>query len=247
MRAAAAGVTPRHEDDGQQWDREAALDAALVGARPDDARTASSLLLLALDAREGPARRRAGRRARRAASQTQGRPRVVAVRPRPAARRLRRHERRGDGASPCKALAARDPRHPLLEPAVRWLLLNRTFGAYWASTKQTAMVLYWACSTSCRRARNRRPELGGRGVRQRRARRDARFTAASMTSPDPVEFTAPARAGTNTIRLVATRRRAGLLVGARRRTYDTRGRTGADRFAHARARSGSTSRSRRSR
>ena len=46
-----------------------------------------------------------------------------------------------------QALAARDPRHPLLEPAVRWLLLNRTFGVYWASTKQTAMVLM-GCSTS---------------------------------------------------------------------------------------------------
>ena len=41
-----------------------------------------------------------------------------------------------------KALSARDPKNALLEPAVRWLLLNRNFGTYWASTKQTAMVLY---------------------------------------------------------------------------------------------------------
>ncbi len=41
-----------------------------------------------------------------------------------------------------KALAARDPKSPLLEPAVRWLLLNRNYGGWWSSTKQTAMALY---------------------------------------------------------------------------------------------------------
>ncbi|MBP1633558.1 MAG: hypothetical protein H6Q10_132, partial [Acidobacteria bacterium] len=41
-----------------------------------------------------------------------------------------------------RALAARNPRHPLLEPAVRWLVLNRAHGTWWSSTKQTAMVLY---------------------------------------------------------------------------------------------------------
>ena len=32
-------------------------------------------------------------------------------------------------------------RNPLLERAVRWLMLNRT-GGYWSSTKQTAMAIY---------------------------------------------------------------------------------------------------------
>ena len=40
-----------------------------------------------------------------------------------------------------QALARRDPRNPLLERAVRWLMLNRS-GGYWITTKQTAMALY---------------------------------------------------------------------------------------------------------
>ena len=63
-----------------------------------------------------------------------------------------------------KALAARDPKNPLLEPAVRWLLLNRNYGGWWSSTKQTAMALYGLLDYM--RARNE----GGGGRRRRGAR-----------------------------------------------------------------------------
>jgi len=40
-----------------------------------------------------------------------------------------------------QALARRDPKNPLVERAVRWMMLNRTAG-YWSTTKQTSMAIY---------------------------------------------------------------------------------------------------------
>ncbi len=45
-------------------------------------------------------------------------------------------------AAVVQALSAVRPTDPLIDPAVRWLLANRQSGMTWASTKQTAMVLY---------------------------------------------------------------------------------------------------------
>ena len=45
-------------------------------------------------------------------------------------------------ATAVQALAARAAGTPVLEAAVRYLLANRQSGAYWVSTKQTAMALY---------------------------------------------------------------------------------------------------------
>ena len=41
-----------------------------------------------------------------------------------------------------QALVVHEPRSPVLEAAVRYVLANRQSGMYWFSTKQTAMVLY---------------------------------------------------------------------------------------------------------
>ncbi len=97
-----------------------------------------------------------------------------------------------------KALSARDPKSPLLEPAVRWLLLNRNYGTWWSSTKQTAMVLYGLLDYM--RARNEGGAdatievlVNGTPVATRT------FTPASLTAPDPVVVTAPAVAGKNTV------------------------------------------------
>ncbi|RPJ83041.1 MAG: alpha-2-macroglobulin, partial [Acidobacteria bacterium] len=100
-----------------------------------------------------------------------------------------------------KALAARDSKHPLLEPAARWLMLNRSYGRYWASTKQTAMALYGLLEYM--RAR-------GEGAAETtvdvfvngQAAGTRTFTAADLTAPDPVILTAPATQGTNAIRIV---------------------------------------------
>ncbi len=102
-----------------------------------------------------------------------------------------------------QALAVQDAKHALLEPALRWLVLNRNAGAYWSSTKQTAIVLYGLLEYL--RARNERPapvtvdvNVNGEPVGSHT------FSARDWTSPDPIVLRAPARAGTNNI-TVATR------------------------------------------
>jgi hypothetical protein len=131
-----------------------------------------------------------------------------------------------------KALSARDPKSPLLEPAVRWLLLNRNYGAWWSSTKQTAMVLYGLLDYM--RARNEGGAdtsievlVNGTPVATRT------FTPASLTAPDPVVVTAPAVAGKNTVVL---RKKGGgsLYWSAAADYYETTGvfeRTGSRKLA----------------
>jgi uncharacterized protein YfaS (alpha-2-macroglobulin family) len=131
-----------------------------------------------------------------------------------------------------RALARRDPKHPLIEPALRYLMMSRTFGVYWASTKQTAMVLYGLLDVM-----KARGETAGdcevevfingttAGVQK--------FTAASLTAPDPVEVGAPARPGANAVRIV--KRGAGAVYWAAQGVYyDTRAaeeRTGSHQLA----------------
>lgn len=217
LRAADAGVNAPDETGGPAWTRAAALDA-LWSARSGMTAYGSSLLLIALDLAKDP---RGGELARELEARAQ---------------------RKGDlawwttdrdpllfdyvdtsveaTAFAVKALAARDPRHPLIEPAVRWLLLNRTFGVYWASTKQTAMVLIGLLDLMKARhesAADSEVEVFVNGS----SAGAHRFTAAAMIAPDPIEFTAPAKAGANSIRLVA--RGGGAIYWAAQATYfDTR-------------------------
>jgi alpha-2-macroglobulin len=106
-----------------------------------------------------------------------------------------------------KALAARDPKHPLLEPAVRWLLLNRD-GNWWSSTKQTAMALYGLLDYMRARREGGADTtvdvlVNGTPVGTRT------FTAASLTTPDPVVVSAPAVAGRNQVQV---RKRGGGVI-----------------------------------
>jgi uncharacterized protein YfaS (alpha-2-macroglobulin family) len=131
-----------------------------------------------------------------------------------------------------KALSARDPKSPLLEPAVRWLLLNRNYGTWWSSTKQTAMVLYGLLDYM--RSRNEggadatvEVVVNGTPVAMRA------FTPASLTAPDPVVVEAPAIAGKNTVVL---RKKGGgsLYWSASADYYETAGvseRTGSRKLA----------------
>jgi uncharacterized protein YfaS (alpha-2-macroglobulin family) len=131
-----------------------------------------------------------------------------------------------------KALSARDPKSPLLEPAVRWLLLNRNYGTWWSSTKQTAMVLYGLLDYM--RSRNEEGAdatvevvVNGTPVAMRA------FTPASLTAPDPVVVEAPAIAGKNTVVL---RKKGGgsLYWSASADYYETAGvseRTGSRKLA----------------
>ncbi|HEY3380903.1 MAG TPA: MG2 domain-containing protein [Vicinamibacterales bacterium] len=131
-----------------------------------------------------------------------------------------------------KALVARDARSPLLEPAVRWLLLNRNYGAWWSSTKQTAMVLYGLLDFMKARsegAANTTVEVVVNGT----SLGSRTFTAASLTAPDPVVLTGPANAGTNTVVL---RKKGGGTIywSASAEYFDTAGpfeRTGSRKLA----------------
>lgn len=132
-----------------------------------------------------------------------------------------------------QALAARDPGDAQLEDAVRWLLLSRR-GAGWGSTKQTAMALYGLLEYM--RARGEYPapftvdvHVNGALVRVHS------FTAAALTTADPVVIDAPARRGVNEVRLV--KRGGGTLYwSAAVEYYDTAAaaRTGTRELAIAR-------------
>ena len=99
-----------------------------------------------------------------------------------------------------QALSKRDPKNPLIERAVRWMMLNRTAG-YWSSTKQTAMAIYGLLSFMQARGEVAQPFsvdvfVNGANVGRRT------FSAAAMTAPDPQIVSVPANAGANQVRLV---------------------------------------------
>lgn len=119
-----------------------------------------------------------------------------------------------------QALVKRDPRSPLAEKAVRWLILNRTAG-YWSSTKQTAMALYGLLEYLKARDERPRPVTVEVYVNGALAGTQA-FSPASVTAPDPVAITAPAREGANDVRVV-TRGAGTVYWAAAARYYDTAG------------------------
>ena len=99
-----------------------------------------------------------------------------------------------------QALTKRDPKSPLVERAVRWMMLNRTAG-YWSTTKQTATAIYGLLTFMQARGETAQPYSVEVFVNGTSAGRRS-FSAAAMTAPDPVTITVPANAGANQIRLV---------------------------------------------
>lgn len=99
-----------------------------------------------------------------------------------------------------QALVKRDPKNPVIERAVRWMMLNRTSG-YWSSTKQTAMAIYGLLGYMQARGETAQPFTVDVFVNGQAAGKHA-FTAASMTASDPIVISAPANAGANQVRLV---------------------------------------------
>ncbi|HQZ39942.1 MAG TPA: MG2 domain-containing protein [Vicinamibacterales bacterium] len=99
-----------------------------------------------------------------------------------------------------QALARRNPGSPVVERAVRWLLLNRA-GGYWGSTKRTAMAIYGLLAFMQARGESAQPFSVDVFVNGEPAGRQS-FDAARMTAPDPLVVTVPAREGANQIRLV---------------------------------------------
>jgi uncharacterized protein YfaS (alpha-2-macroglobulin family) len=114
-----------------------------------------------------------------------------------------------------QALVRREPTNPLLERAVRWLLLNRS-GGYWGSTKRTAMALYGLLGFMQARKESAQPFGVDVFVNGQRAGQHT-FTAADLTAADPVAISVPAPAGASQIRLV--KRDGGTLYWSATATY----------------------------
>ena len=101
-----------------------------------------------------------------------------------------------------QALAGRETAAPLLARAARWLLLNRSGGA-WGSTKRTAMAVYGLLGYM--QARGEAASAFGIEVRVNGEPAGRhRFSAADLTAPDPVVFEVPAREGLNRIEVRKT-------------------------------------------
>lgn len=99
-----------------------------------------------------------------------------------------------------QALVKRDPKSPLVERAVRWLMLNRA-GGYWFTTKQTAMAIYGLLAFMQARGETAQPFSVDVFVNGAPAGRHS-FTAAALIAPDPVIVSAPANTGANQVRIV---------------------------------------------
>ena len=118
-----------------------------------------------------------------------------------------------------RALAGREAKNPVLEQAVRWMLLNRTFGWYWGSTKQTAMALYGLLDYMKARGETAADSevtvfVNGASVGT------TKLTGAALTAPDPIEFTVAARDGQNAVKVV-TRGAGAVYWAAQAVYYDT--------------------------
>lgn len=99
-----------------------------------------------------------------------------------------------------QALVKRDPKNPLIERAVRWMMVNRTSG-YWYSTKQTAMAIYGLLGFMQARGEASQPFTVDVYVNGEQAGQHS-FTAAEMTASDPIIISAGANTGENQVRVV---------------------------------------------
>lgn len=96
-------------------------------------------------------------------------------------------------AAVVQALAAVKPDEPLIDPAVRWLLANRQSGMSWASTKQTAMVLYGLLGVM--KGRQEQPAAVTVTVSSGGQTQTVSFKPEDWTRPFPAVVTLPAGAG----------------------------------------------------
>lgn len=99
-----------------------------------------------------------------------------------------------------QALSKRDPKNPVIERAVRWMMLNRSSG-YWYTTKQTAMAIYGLLGFMQARGETAQPFSVDIFVNGKPAGQHS-FTAAEMTASDPIVISAAATTGDNQVRIV---------------------------------------------
>ena len=131
-----------------------------------------------------------------------------------------------------QALVAKDPDNPLLERVSRWLVANRTAGAYWVNTKQTALTLHGLLAYMKARGERAAPVSAEVFVNQSRVA-TASFDDRALTSPNPVWIEAPAVEGPNNVTIV-TKGEGSVYFDASVRYYDkpaAEERTGSRRLA----------------
>lgn len=104
-------------------------------------------------------------------------------------------------AAVVQALSAVRPGDPLIEPAVRWLLANRQSGMTWASTKQTAMVLYGLLEAM--KGRQERPAPVSVTVSSGGHSQSVTFAPEDWTRPFPAVVTLPAGPGKTPVTIAA--------------------------------------------
>jgi len=104
-------------------------------------------------------------------------------------------------AAAVQAIAAVRPGDPLLDRAMRWLLVNRQRGAAWRSTKQTAMALYGLLAVLGER--QQAPATVTVVVEANGASQTVTLTPADWTRPAPLVVTLPAQVGANDVRVRA--------------------------------------------
>jgi hypothetical protein len=121
-----------------------------------------------------------------------------------------------------RGLVVNHAKDPVLEQAARWLLVNRNGGYYWSSTKQTATALYGLLDYMRARGEQAAPFTVDVFVNDAPAGSRS-FTAADLTSPNPVVIAVPGASGENRVKLV--KRGAGTLYwSAEAQYYQTNGR-----------------------
>ncbi len=138
-------------------------------------------------------------------------------------------------ATVIRALAPHQPTSEVMERAVRYVLANRQSGAYWSTTKQTAMVVYGLTAYMEARGESGVPSTVQVTVNGTRLA-PVRFDQASLTAPDPVVLTVPGLAGDNEIAITSSGG-GSVYWTAGARYFDTRTpieRTGGRRLAIAR-------------
>lgn len=137
-------------------------------------------------------------------------------------------------ATAIQAIVVHEPRNPILEAAVRYILANRDSGMYWFSTKQTAMVLYGLTAYMRARGESGAPSTVQVNVNGT-ALQPVAFDSKSLTAPDPVVLTMPGREGPNTV--TVTTKGGTVYWTASAQYFDTRApieRTGGRKLAIAR-------------
>lgn len=131
-----------------------------------------------------------------------------------------------------KLLSRVRPQSPLLEAGAQWLVRNRDRGSYWASTKQTALVIYGLVDYLAL-SRELQPDFAAAVEVNGKSALARRFGATDALAPAPVTVRLDAAALGESNRLKITKRGKGRLYWSLRSDYSVTGESPTPRAAGA--------------